>query len=72
FIISKALSARTYVNILRKIRSIEDLSYTAKLMCIPLSMLLRIVRGKQLSNMAIRSKKENELKPIEKTLEDER
>lgn len=71
FIVSKALSARTYVNILRKIRSMEDLSYTAKLMSIPLSMLLRTVRGKQLSNMAIRSKKENELKPIEKTLEDE-
>lgn len=57
FIIHKLFSLQTYINILRKIHSLEDLRYMFGLMAIPMRMLTRISLGKSLSNLSLASKK---------------
>lgn len=63
FIIYKLFSFQTYINILRKIKSIEDLVYTKNLISIPASMCIKLILGKALSNVSIRDSKK-ELKQL--------
>jgi anaerobic magnesium-protoporphyrin IX monomethyl ester cyclase len=63
----KLCSPQTYLNVLRKIRSFEDLRYMFALAAIPARMLTRMTLGKSLSNLALASKKNTKtLKAIEK------
>jgi anaerobic magnesium-protoporphyrin IX monomethyl ester cyclase len=60
FIIHKIFSFTTYINLLRKIRSIEDIKYMLCLVSIPLNMLKRSLKGQKLSVIAIRQDQELE------------
>jgi len=64
FLLYKLFSAKTYLNLIRKIRSFEDLVYMFSLMFFPLNMLSKMISGKRLSNMSIREKNK-ELTAIE-------
>ncbi|OGX15656.1 MAG: hypothetical protein A2166_02685 [Omnitrophica WOR_2 bacterium RBG_13_41_10] len=64
FIIYKIFSLKTYINLIKKIRSLEDLCYALSLSVIPIKMLLRIVTGKKLSNISL-IKKNKELQHIQ-------
>lgn len=72
FILHKLFSVRTYINLLRKIRSFEDLRYMMNLMVMPLRMLKGILLGKRLSNLSVRGKIEKQLEPIMDTIEPDR
>jgi magnesium-protoporphyrin IX monomethyl ester (oxidative) cyclase len=67
FLKYKLFSLRTYINVIRKIRSIEDLKYTFQLISIPIGMFLNMIYGKGLSNISIH-RRDTSLKRIEKTL----
>ena len=54
FLIYKLFSIQTYINILRKIKSFEDIIYAQNLMTVPIKMLLKMMLGKGLSNVSIR------------------
>jgi radical SAM superfamily enzyme YgiQ (UPF0313 family) len=54
FLIYKLFSPQTYLNLLRKIKSMEDIVYLLRLVTIPIGMLLKIIFGKRLSNVSIR------------------
>ncbi|MBM3255628.1 MAG: radical SAM protein, partial [Candidatus Omnitrophica bacterium] len=65
FIIYKLFSLQTYINIIRKIHSLEDLRYMFGLMTIPMRMLFKIILGKSLSNISLISKNKKTLTTIE-------
>ncbi len=56
FLFYKLRSPRTYVNVVKKIRSIEDFKYLLGLSAVPVSMLLRALTGGRLSNISVRDK----------------
>lgn len=56
FLLYKLFSLQTYINILKKTRSFEDLVYTLKLITIPLNMLMAMIFNKKLSNISIYQK----------------
>lgn len=64
FFIYKIFSIRSYIDFLRKIRSLEDLGYALRLATIPLNMMRRMILGKGLSIMAIRNKYKPDLETI--------
>lgn len=65
FLIYKLFSFRTYINLLRKIKTTEDVIYMSKLMSIPIKMLSNVISKKRLSNVSIRNQNK-ELKSIDK------
>lgn len=67
FLFYKLFSIQTYINIIRKIKNIEDFIYALKVMVIPASMIFKTVLGKRLSNVSIRNES-GKLENIEKTI----
>ncbi len=55
FLKYKIFSFQTYVNILRKIKSIEDLKYMFKLISFPMNMIIKMITRKDISNVSIRN-----------------
>jgi magnesium-protoporphyrin IX monomethyl ester (oxidative) cyclase len=55
FIVYKLTRPRTYLNLIRKLRSWEDVLYLFHLLHYPLGMLRRMIFGQRLSNLSIRS-----------------
>jgi hypothetical protein len=66
FIIHKLITPRTYINLIRKIRSWEDLRYMLGLLHYPFNMVLAMLKGIRLSNNSIRGAHHGELHNIEK------
>ncbi len=64
FLIHKLLSPFTYLNLVRKVNSLEDFAYLANLATIPFQMLIRSIIGFKLSNNNLRGRF-IELKDIE-------
>ena len=56
FLVHKLFSLQTYVNTLKKIKSIEDFSYLLRILTTPTGMLLKMIFGKKISNVSIYSK----------------
>ncbi|NQV00377.1 MAG: radical SAM protein, partial [Parcubacteria group bacterium] len=63
FLVYKVFSLQTYINVLRKIKSIEDIIYLLHLITFPIGMLLKMIFGRRLSNVSIRDTRKN-LNPI--------
>lgn len=63
FLIYKLFSLQTYFNLLRKIKSAEDIIYMLHLMTVPMRMLLKMIFRKRLSNVSIHNA-HKELKSI--------
>jgi anaerobic magnesium-protoporphyrin IX monomethyl ester cyclase len=67
FLIYKLLAPQTYINLIRKIRSLQDLAYMLKIITIPMRMLMDMTSGNRLANVSIHNRKK-ELKNIEKPI----
>jgi hypothetical protein len=61
FIVYKLTRPRTYLNLIRKLRSWEDVRYLFGLLHYPLGMIKRMLLGRRLSNLSIRSTHHAEL-----------
>lgn len=59
FLIYKLFSLQTYFNLLRKIKSVEDIIYMLHLITIPMGMLRKMIFGKKLSNVSIMDTRKN-------------
>lgn len=68
FLKYKLFSFQTYINIIRKVKSFEDLRYIVRLMAIPRAMLLNMIFKRDLSNISIINK-DKSLKDIEYTMQ---
>ncbi|MFC1521135.1 B12-binding domain-containing radical SAM protein [Elusimicrobiota bacterium] len=63
FLMHKVFSMRTYVNLLKKIRSFEDFLYIFKLCVYPLKALAHMMIGNKLSNVTVQTRSK-ELKNV--------
>ncbi|MBU1122656.1 MAG: radical SAM protein [Candidatus Omnitrophica bacterium] len=56
YLFYKIFSLRTYINLLRKIKSFEDFVYMAKLLSLPAKMVTKMVFGDKLSNTTMQGR----------------